>query len=147
MVPDVDAGASPSLKPSLGRFALAALLAALAGAIAAFVMTVGFRLIERDTLLEAAHGSLVMAMIAFAICAVYVIGLGTAVMIYMRVTGRAPALRTAMVVALLSGPAPWCLLLILEQSAAEGLVVAVVATVCGLATAWTFWRVAIAAPP
>ena len=58
MVPDVDAGASPSLKPSLGRFALAALLAALAGGIAAFVLGVAYRLNERDALTDAASGSL-----------------------------------------------------------------------------------------
>ena len=145
MVPDVDAGARPSLKPSLGRFALAALLAALAGGIAAFVLGVAYRLNERDALTDAASGSLVMAAIALGICAVYTIVLGTGVFVYMRVTGRTPALQTAIVVAVLSGAVPFWLLLIPEQSA-EGLVVAVFATVCGLATAWTFWRVAIAAP-
>jgi len=144
VVPDVDAGARPGLTPSLGRFALGALLAPLAGGIAALATLITYRLIEKETLMEAFEASLVMATIALVICAVYTIVLGTAVLVYMRVTGRRPALQTAIAVAILSGAAPWWLLLLLEQSA-EGLVLAVLATVCGLATAWTFWRVAIGA--
>jgi hypothetical protein len=137
----------PTTQPALGRYAISALLAAIAGGVTAFVNTLIFVVFigkpREQALSEALQIGSWVALWALIICAAYAFVLGAAVYAYVRATKRVPSLTAAIVIALLLGAIPFAVGPS-PTSGPERFFLPIVAVNCSIATAWAFWRGALA---
>jgi amino acid transporter len=140
----------PTSRSGIARFALAMVFASLAGAVAAFIATFVFvffvgKTSERN-LVDASQLGWVVAFWALMICAVYALVVGFGVYAYVRATRRVPSLAVAIIVALLIGAIPFGVASMHNETPpfeALQLFFPILAIVCSIATAWTFWRGAL----
>ena len=131
-------------------FAGALVAAPIAGGVAAFVATFVTFLVLRGAgeplFPGGARGSLVFAISATLICLAYVLLVGTPAYVYTRVTRRSLPLAVAITVGLIVGVLPFALpsSFSFNESLGSLLSIPLLAAICAVATAWTFWRLALA---
>jgi len=139
----------PASRASIGRFAVAAVLASIFGALTAFAATIIFVFLagkpSEKTPIEAGKIGLMMAFWALIICAVYAVIAGAAAFAYVRTGRGAPSLAAAIVIALVIGATPFVAASFAREDPFEAkqLFIPIVAVVCSIATAWAFWRAAL----
>jgi len=133
----------------LSRFAAAVVVAPIAGAITAFVATFFVFLFVRRAgepiHPDGAKAAAIFSFWALLICLVYVVVIGTLAYLYTRITGRGLSLTTALVVGLIAGVIPFAIPSFgRSESLNSAIAFPALAAVCAIATAWTFWKVALA---
>ena len=131
------------------NFPLAFPLAIAAGAAAAFVVSLLMIPVmgadREKTFAGAMTAASLIAWYAAFICAVYTILIGIGVVVYVKNTGRVPSLRTALIIAIVTGVLPWVIAAIMQgnRSKFDVIMMPVLALGAALAAAWTFWRVGL----
>jgi uncharacterized membrane protein len=136
-----------SSQPSLSRFIGALLLAPMAGGAAGFVATFSISLFgDRQNWKDAVTASSLIGFWALIICCVYVLIVGTVAYVYARMTQRTLSLAVAMIVGIVTGVVPFAIASFMEEGATflGAMAFPALAAVCAVATAWTFWRLALA---
>ena len=135
------------------NFPLAFLLAILAGGLAAFlvslaiIVTMGHE--GEKTFAGAITAASLIAVYATVITVCYVLIIGFAVVIYVRMTNRVPSLATAIVVGLVTGVLPFVAPPVLQYirntspSKFDLFLMPALAIGSSIAVAWTFWRVGL----
>lgn len=131
------------------RFLTALAVAPLAGALAGFLPVMVVSLFAGNeherTLAGAASSAAFFGFYALVICIAYTLVVGSGAYAYARLRGRQLSLTVAIVVALVAGALPWSILMVSGRDlAGEALMFPALALLCSLATAWTFWRIALA---
>jgi hypothetical protein len=131
------------------RFLIALVLAPVAGALAGFLpLMVGSLFAGNEherTLRGAAASASFVGIYALVICIAYTLVVGSAAFAYARLRGRQLSLTVAIIVAFVVGAIPWSILMVSGRDlAGEAMIFPAVALLCSVATAWTFWRIALA---
>lgn len=130
------------------RYLSAIVLAPLAGGAAVFLT--GFMatvVADLHSFGEGVRSASSIAFWALIICFVYVLVVGTIAFVYARVSGRTPPLWVAFTVALVTGVIPFAAASWSEPTLAGALAFPTLAAISAAATAWTFWKVALAQRP
>ena len=135
------------------NFPLAFLLAILAGGLAAFLTALAILALMgtegEKTLAGALTAASLIAWYATFISACYVLIIGIAVVIYVRMTHRVPSLASAIVVGLVTGVLPFVAPPVLQYvrntnpSKFDLFLMPALAIASSIAVAWTFWRVGL----
>jgi hypothetical protein len=127
------------------RYLFAILLAPLAGGaavfLAGFIATV---VADLHSFGEGVRSASAIAFWAAIICFVYVLVVGTIAFVYARVSKRTPPLWVAFLVAFATGVIPFAAASWSEPTLTAALAFPALAAISAAATAWTFWRVALA---
>jgi len=118
------------------RYISGIVLAPLAGGAAVFLATLAA---SRDV---TAAGML--ALWAAIICLVYVLVVGTIAFVYARASGRTPPLWAAFTIAVVTAVVPFAVSSFYDATLTSAMAFPALAAVSAAATAWTFWRVALA---
>lgn len=131
------------------RFFAGVVLAPLAGALAGFLAVMLGSLVagseHERTLSGAAAAASFLGFWALLICFAYTIVVGSAAYAYARWRGRRLSLGVAIVVGVLVGAIPFGFAAVVGRDlTGEALMFPALALLCSIATAWTFWRVALA---
>jgi len=131
------------------RFFAALVLSPVAGALAGFLAVMIGSLIagteHERTLPGAALSASIVGAWALLICFAYTVIVGSAAFAYVRMRQRRLSLAVALVVAIVCGAIPWSIAAVSGRSlAGEALMFPALVLLCSVATAWTFWRVALA---
>jgi hypothetical protein len=134
---------------SWGRYFSALAIAPLAGALAGFLPVLIASLFlgneHERTFAGAAMSASFLGFYALLICFAYTAVIGSAAYAYARMRGRRLSLWVALVVGIVTGAIPWSIAAVAGRSlTGEALMFPALALLCSLATAWTFWRVALA---
>jgi len=135
------------------NFPLAFFLAVLAGGLASFLTSLVIILMMGNegekTFAGAFTAASLIALYATVISVCYVLIIGIAVVIYVRMTHRVPSLATAIVVGLITGVLPFVAPPVLQYirrtdpSKFDLLLMPALAIASSIAVAWTFWRVGL----
>jgi hypothetical protein len=127
------------------RYLSAIVLAPLAGGAAVF-LTGFIATVAADlhSIHEGITSSSGLAFWATIICFVYVLVVGTIAFVYARVSKRTPPLWVAFAVALVTGVIPFGAASWSEPTLMGALAFPALAAISAAATAWTFWKVALA---
>jgi hypothetical protein len=131
------------------RFLSALVLAPIAGALAGFLAVMIGSLIagteHERTLVGAAASASFLGFWALLICFAYTLVAGSAAYAYARMRQRRLSLALALTVAIVCGAIPFGAAAVAGRSLnGEALMFPALALLCSVATAWTFWRVALA---
>jgi hypothetical protein len=131
------------------RFLAALVLAPVAGALAGFLAVMIGSLFAGNaherTLSGAATSASFLGFWALLICFVYTVVVGSAAYAYARWRGRRLSLAAALTVGIVVGAVPFSIAAVAGRSlTGEALIFPALALLCSIATAWTFWRVALA---
>ena len=134
---------------SWGRYFTALVMAPIAGALAGFLPVLIASLFignaHERTFAGAATSASFLAFYALLICFVYTAVVGSAAYAYARMRGRRLSLAAALVVGIVTGAIPFSIAAMAGRSlTGEAMMFPALALLCSLATAWTFWRVALA---
>jgi hypothetical protein len=134
-------------------FPLAFPLAIVAGAVAAFVVSMLMIPVMGEdaekTFAGVTTASSLIAWYAAIICTIYTLLIGLGVVIYVRNTRRVPSLRTALVAGVLAAGIPVVTAPIVSYfrngspSKFDVILVPALAIASAIATAWMFWRVGL----
>jgi len=133
----------------LSRFAGAVLAAPVAGGLAAYTATfivAGFLALRRNEPLfpGTVQVSSILFYWALLICLAYVLVLGTLAYALTRMRRRTLSLATAIAIGLLAGVVPFAIASFDHgESIPSALPFPLLAALCAVATAWTFWRLAL----
>jgi hypothetical protein len=132
------------------RFLSALVLAPLAGGLAGFLTGIGFVLFigkesERNWRDASTLGSF-LGFWSLLICLAYVLIIGSAAYAWARLQQRPLSLAVALIVGFVVGVVPFTIISFRkgEGLSREALLFPLLALICSIATAWTFWRVALA---
>ena len=141
----------PQQERSFGRLAAGVLLAPLAGAFAALVVTYLFAYTfgneAERTIAGAWRPAAFVGFWTFFICVAYTLIVGSAAFAYSSMKRRGLPAKAAILIGLILGAVPFSLLVLLrrgQQLQLELLVFPLIAVVASVATAWAFWRIALA---
>jgi len=127
------------------RYLSAVVLAPLAGGAALFLAGfIGTVVADLHSFGEGVRSASALAFWATIICFVYVLVVGTIAFVYARVSGRTPPLWVAFAVALVTGVIPFGMASWSEPTLMGALAFPGLAAISAAATAWTFWKVALA---
>jgi hypothetical protein len=127
------------------RYLSAVVLAPLAGGAALFLAGfIGTVVADLHSFGEGVRSASALAFWATIICFVYVLVVGTIAFVYARVSGRTPPLWVAFAVALVTGVIPFGMASWSEPTIGGALAFPALAAISAAATAWTFWKVALA---
>jgi hypothetical protein len=127
------------------RYLSAVVLAPLAGGAALFLAGfIGTVVADLHSFGEGVRSASALAFWATIICFVYVLVVGTIAFVYARVSGRTPPLWVAFAVALVTGVIPFGMASWSEPTLMGALAFPGLAAIGAAATAWTFWKVALA---
>jgi hypothetical protein len=141
----------PQQERSFGRLAAGVLLAPLAGTLAAMVVTYLYALIfgndTERTIAGAWKPAAFVGFWTFFVCVAYTLIVGGAAFAYSAIKRRGLSSTFAIVTGLLLGAVPFSLLLLLRRGQPfrlDVLAFPLIAIVASIATAWAFWRIALA---
>jgi hypothetical protein len=127
------------------RYISGIVLAPLAGGAAVFLAALIATLVtDWQTLREGVDAGYALGFWAAIISFAYVLVVGTIAFVYARLSGRTPPLWVAFTVAVVTGVVPFAAASWSTPMAASALAVPALAAISAAATAWTFWRVALA---
>jgi len=131
------------------RFFAALVLAPIVGALAgSLALMIGALLVADDherTLYGAAWVAGLFGFWALLICFAYTVVIGSAAFACARLQHRRLPLDFALSMAILCGAIPFSTIAVLGNGfTGQALIFLAMAFVCSIATAWTFWRVALA---
>jgi len=141
----------PQQERSFARLAAGVLLAPLAGTVAALIVTYLFaytfgNAAER-TIEGAWRPAAFVAFWTFFICVAYTLVVGSAAFAYSSMKRRGLPAKAAILIGLVLGAVPFSLLVLLRRGQPlqlEILLFPAIAVVASIATAWAFWRIALA---
>jgi hypothetical protein len=135
------------------NFPLAFFLAILAGGLAAFLTSLVIIVLMgaegEKTFPGAFTAASLIAWYALFVSTCYVLIIGIAVVIYVRMTHRVPSLLSALVVGIVTGVLPWVAPPVLQYirntspSKFDLFMMPALAVASSIAAAWTFWRVGL----
>jgi len=131
------------------RFFGALVLAPIAGALAGFLpVMIGSLFVgtgHERTLSGAAWTASFLGVYALLICFAYTVVVGSAAYAYARLGRRRLSLAVALTVGIVTGAIPWSIAAVAGRDLrGEALIFPALVLLCTVATAWTFWRVALA---
>ena len=131
------------------RFLAALVLAPVAGALAGFLSVLIASLFvgsgHERTLSGATASASFLGFYALLICFVYTAVVGSAAYAYARRRRRRLSLAVALTVAVVTGAIPWSIAAVAGRDlTGEALIFPALVLLCSVATAWTFWRIALA---
>lgn len=123
-------------------------LAPAAGALAGFLAVMLGELFagseHERTISGAAMSASFVGFWALLICFVYTAVVGTLAFSYARWRGRPLSLALALIVGIVAGAIPFSIAAVAGRDlTGEALLFPALALLCSMATAWTFWRVAL----
>jgi hypothetical protein len=134
-----------SWKRFFGALVLAPIAGALAGFLPVMVASLFFGSGHDRTLAGATTSAGFLGIYALAICFVYTAVVGSAAYAYARLRRRRLSLAVALTVAVVTGAIPWSIAAVAGRDlTGEALIFPVLVLLCSVATAWTFWRIALA---
>ena len=130
------------------RFWNALVLAPAAGAFAGFLAVMLGALFagseHERTIPGAAGAASFLAFWALLVCFVYTAVVGSLAFAYARRRGRPLSLATALITGIVAGAVPFSIAAVAGRDlTGEALMFPALALLCTIATAWTFWRVAL----
>ena len=127
------------------RYLFAVVLAPLAGGAAVFLAGfIGTVVGDLHAFSEGVRSASALGFWAAIICFVYVLVVGTMAFVYARVSKRTPPLWVAFAVAFATGVIPFAAASWSEPTVMGALAFPALAAISAAATAWTFWKVALA---
>ena len=124
---------------------LAPIAGALAGSLPVLIASLFVGSGHERTLSGAAASAGFLGFYALLICFVYTVVVGSAAYAYARLRRRRLSLAAALTVGIVTGAIPWSIAAVVGRDLrGEALIFPVLVLLCTVATAWTFWRVALA---